>query len=196
MPDAGVLGSQSVRSVLLAHGARYPRWQVQDIYKLVHQGATGSEHAISDDSRARAWLVRELSEMGLGAEEPLVDPIAPDGSVVRIHLRPFVRMGFNAETLLAAFLRTAREFHGSAEAVERGLAEAAQLAGEGLVSVDRKEVERIGVRMKAAGFPAVHHSAAYVEVYRPAYRVVALSFVPREWRAPHAIEGPSKSLGM
>jgi hypothetical protein len=169
---------RSMRATLLDHAARYPKWEAADIYKLTHQAAMGSEHAVSDERAARAWLLRELREMGPGPDEPLIDPISADGSIVRVHLRPFAWMGLDAEMLLAAFLRTAREFRGSAPLLERGLADAAQLAGEGLIALDPTEVGLLAGRMRASGFPAVHHSDIYVVEYRPAYRVVARATLP------------------
>ncbi len=169
-----------MRAVLVSHVARHPLWGVEDVYKLLHQAALGSEHAVSDERAARAWLLRELREMGPGPDEPLIDPISPDGSIVRVHLRPFASMGLDAEMLLAAFLRTAREFRGSTLFLEGGLADAAQLAGERLIDVDPTEVELLATRMKTSGYPAVHHSAACVAAYRPAYRVVAAQFLPPE----------------
>jgi hypothetical protein len=169
-----------MRDTLLRHAERYPLWGIDDLYKLIHQAAMGSEHAVADGTAARAWLVRELEVMGSGPEEPLVDPISTDGSVVRIHLRPYVRLGLDAEPLIAAFLRTAREFRKSVRVAEDGLAEAVRLADEGLVGLDREGIGRRAAQMKAACFPAVHHSAAYVAAYRPAYRVVARAFLPQE----------------
>jgi hypothetical protein len=58
------------------------------------------------------------------------------------------------------------------------LAVAMRLAGEGLLSLDPTEVELLAARMKACGFPAVHHTAAFLSYYRPAYRVVAREFLP------------------
>jgi hypothetical protein len=156
---------------------------LDDLYKLVHQGAMGSEHSGADEPSARAWLERELAEMGPGPEghcpeEPLVDPISLDGSIVRVHLRTHARLGLGTEPLLAAFLRTAREFRGSMEILDEALVEVARLAGEGLIAFDCASVERFAAQMRAAGFPAVHHSAAYAAAYRPAYRVMARAALP------------------
>lgn len=168
-----------MRATLLDHATRYPKWETADIYKLIHQAAMGSEHAAADERAARVRFLRELREMGPGPDEPLIDPISPDGSIVRVHLRPFARLGLDEEMLLAAFLQTASEVRGSALPLESGLADAAMLAGEGLIGLDPTEVEIFAMRMKAAGFPAVHHSAAYSDAYRPAYRVAARGFLPK-----------------
>jgi hypothetical protein len=171
-----------VSDILIDHARRYPHWQLGDVYKLVHQGALGSEHVVSDEARARSWLVREVAEMGPGPDEPLVDPISPDGAIVRVHLRPYARLGLDVEQLLQAFLRTAREFRGSTGEVERGLMEAARLSREGLLAFHEADILDFLALMRAGGFPAVRHSAAFGAEYRPAYRVAARDVLPVDQR--------------
>lgn len=167
----------SLRELLVAHARRYPLWGLDDLYKLLHQAALGSEHASTSETEARRRLLRELAELGPGPEEPLVDPISPDGSIARVHLRPFARMGLDAGMLLAAFLRTAQESRGSSELIEFGLTEAARLAGEGALGFSEADIRRLEAEARGADFPAVHHTAGFVAAYRPAYRVVARAFL-------------------
>jgi hypothetical protein len=168
-----------MRAILIDQARRYPRWALEDLYKLAHQAAMGSEHAVTDEARAREWLVREFADLGSGPDEPLLDPISADGLIVRVHLRPFVRLTLDPELLLAVFVRTAREFRGSTERIEESFSEAARLAREGLLAFGVADVRSLAARMKAAGFPAVRHSAVFRAEYHPAYRVVACAFLPR-----------------
>ena len=41
------------RQILAAHVKRYPRLEIQDLYKLVYQGAMGSKHAVGDSAQTR-----------------------------------------------------------------------------------------------------------------------------------------------
>jgi hypothetical protein len=170
-----------MRNVIVEHAKRYPLWELDDLYKLVHQAALGSEHAVTDERAARDWLARELAGMGPGPDEALVEPISPNGAIVRVHLRTCARLGLAPERLLQAFLRTAREFRGSVEAIERSLTEAEHLARDGLLPFERDAVTRFAARMALARFPAIHHSTAYEAVYCPAYRVVAAEFLSPEF---------------
>ena len=52
-----------ISSILLDHQKRYPLWQIKDVYKLLHQAAMGSEHAVQDEDGVRSWMERELKEM-------------------------------------------------------------------------------------------------------------------------------------
>ena len=69
-------------SILASHFARYPAMQLTDLYKLIHQAALGSEHAICAEASAREWLTRELAEMGVGPAEPLPDLLSVQTGIV------------------------------------------------------------------------------------------------------------------
>jgi hypothetical protein len=58
-----------IETILQDHITRYPRMQIQDLYKLLHQAALGSEHAVLDPESAWLWLARELGKMGDGIME-------------------------------------------------------------------------------------------------------------------------------
>ena len=169
-----------MRRIIATHAARYPHWGIDDLYKLLHQAALGSDHAVSDEARARDWLAQELESLDPGPEEDLIDPISPSGEVVRVHLRPFVRLRLDGELLWEAFIRTAREFRGSADRIVEYGEIAADLALGGLLQFDADEITDFVARMNQAGFPAIHHSPAFEAEYRPAYRVVARLKLPVE----------------
>jgi hypothetical protein len=157
--------------ILREHFVRYPSMQIQDVYKLIHQGVLGSEHAISDPESARQWLERELAEMGEGPNEPVIDPISADGQVVRVHLRAFVAQGGNSETLLEAFIRTANEYRGEMQLLKNNW-QIAVSAGQ----YPTVEMDDFLQSMQVQGYPAAHHSSEYKRLYGPAYRVVCRKF--------------------
>lgn len=174
MPDL-VLGN-TIRTILLGQLSRHPAMQIVDIYKLVHQASMGSEHAVSDRGAAQLWLEQELASLGAGPDDPLVDPISHDGSILRIHLRPFIAQGGDPIKLLDAFIRTANEFHGSTTILQDYWNEVTKMAAAGELPFSREEVCNFGEEMAAQHYHAMHHSRVYAEVYKPAYRVVAKVF--------------------
>lgn len=165
-----------IEPVLQSHLNRYPAMQMQDLYKLIHQAALGSEHAVSDPESARNWLNRELVEMGEGPMEPLVDSISADGEIVRIHLRPFVVARRDLDILLEAFIGTANEYRGDVHLLEGYWQTAMALARFPSV-----EMDKFIRSMKENNYPAVHHSPIYEKLYHPAYRIVARAFCPPTW---------------
>ncbi len=168
------------RRILANQVERYPRLQVQDLYKLVHQATMGSEHAVRDEAAARERLESELSRLGGGPEETEVESISADGRIVRVHLRPYAAHGGDPARLLAAFLQTAREYKGDKSRLRRYWDCAEEMCRDGELPFREEELRRFFARMEAHGYPAVHHSKEYREAYRPAYRVVARAFLTEE----------------
>jgi hypothetical protein len=184
MADLRLTPQEGFAAIALRHLARYPAMQLEDVYKLAHQACLGSEHAVPDRAHAERWLERELAQLGDGPPEAALDPIAPDGRIVRVHLRPFLAVGGNAAELLDAFVRTANEFRGSPERLRGFWASVEVLAVAGALPFGGADAVAFGRRMAVAGYPPVHHSAAYQAAHRPAYRVVARAFAPEAVRSP------------
>lgn len=158
--------------ILANHLNRYPLMQVQDLYKLLHQAALGSGHAVQDEASALKRLEAELAGMGEGPEEPLLDPISPDGTISRLHLRSCLKAGVEPRMICTAFVRTANEWHGSTLTLREYGQAAARQAKADHWHLDGLEIEAYFATMEGKGYPAVHHSDIYSERYRPAYRVV------------------------
>ena len=82
-----------IGQLLGQHLQRYPRMELADVYKLLHQAAMGPGHALRDPAQARDALRSECAALEPGGQDPLVDPISPDGQLARVHLRPWLAAG-------------------------------------------------------------------------------------------------------
>ena len=153
--------------------ARYPLMEIQDVYKLIHQAALGSEHAVSDTAAARRWMDREIAALTDGPDEPLFDPLTPDSQLVRVHLRPYLAGSGSPNALVRAFIETANTYPGSVERLRRYWQYAEQSAEAGTLPFNREAMAAFLAEQAEAGYPAMHHSARYEAAYAPAYRVVA-----------------------
>ncbi len=160
-------------AVLTQHLKRYPGMELQDYYKLLVQACLGSEHAVGDTEAATHWMERELATMGPGPDEPLFDPISPDGRLVRVHLRPFVAQKGDPARLVAAFVQTANTDHGSSETLAAAWMQLVALTESRTMPFTPEAAREYGRKMAAAGWPAVRHSKTFRERYQPAYRVVS-----------------------
>jgi hypothetical protein len=147
------------------------------MYKLLYQAARGAEHAVRDEQTARDWLDHELKEMGDGPQEILIDPISPDGKIVRVHLRPYLEARKDPEKLLQAFVRTANEWRGSPLLLRKYGQAAALWVDSNPQPVTAAAIHSFFAKMERQGFPAAHHSEIYRSLYRPAYRAVAQKFL-------------------
>ena len=161
------------RDLLIAHVTRHPQAEAQDVYKLLVQATLGAEHAAPSEAAALAWMEKELATMGEGPAEPLVEPIRPDGALVRVHLRTFIARGGDGRKLAQAFAATGRRKFGTRAELAERWEQVVELARLGKFPFDEAAARSFGEKMRAAEWPAVHHSKIFGATYRPAYRVVA-----------------------
>jgi hypothetical protein len=172
MPGVKKDQPMEIASILLDHQRRHPLWQITDVYKLLHQAAMGSEHAVQDETSVHAWMERELKEMKEGPDEPLIETLSPDGAIVRVHLRPFITKGNDPEKLLKAFIQTAREYCGSWSRLAHFLQVAVEMTSMGTLYFNQRDMTHFFDTMQYRNYPAQHHSVEYETAYRPAYRVI------------------------
>lgn len=164
--------SDAIVPVLQAQLRRYPAMQIEDVYKLVYQDAFGNGHLITDAAEARAYLRSELDSVVADGTEPLVESLSPDGSVVRVNLRPFKARGTDPKLLVDAMLASAPRLRPRPDAFEKWWQEIVDAAARGAIPFDSAALRSFAAAKKAEGYPAIHHSDAYESRYHPAYRVV------------------------
>ena len=166
-----------VNQLLSQHIARYPRMQLDDIYKLLHQAALGPGHAVRDAAAARAWLEKEAAELGDGPVEPEKDIISPDGRLARVHLRSWLAKGGDLDDLNRAFVETANSYPPSRERLGKFCGCLGDLAAAGGIPFVQQDVLAYFDRIAQASYPVVHHSKTYTDAYKPAYRVVDIGYL-------------------
>ena len=167
-----------IGQLLGGHLQRYPRMQLADIYKLLHQAALGAGHAVDSAQDAHARLQAELAALGSGPVEPLADRISPDGRLARVHLRPYLAARTHPAALADAFVRRAHVCPPAPDKLAKFCGCLGDLADAGGIPFTRAEVTEYFDAIAAQGYPAVRHSQAFREAYRPAYRVVAIELLP------------------
>ncbi len=161
--------------ILAFHAERYPLMQPQDAVKLLYQHSFGVGHLIPDNRTFRERLIRELEETKPEPGIPLTEPIG--NGLVRVMLNSPDLPHISAEELTAACIRTAAEPPDSMETFLKKLAVLEDACRNALFGFTPEELEDYLTAYRAAGFPAVSHSAVYREAYHPAYRVVKEEFL-------------------
>ncbi len=167
-----------VGQLLSHHLKRYPLMQLDDVYKLLHQAALGPGHAVQDAASARSRFDEEVKTLGAGPEEPVADVISPDGRLARIHLRAYIEAGHNVDALFDAFVQTAKKYPPSGDKLTKFCGCLGDLAAAGGIPFAQKQIVAHFATVAKSGYPVVSHSAAYRDAYKPAYRVVALDYLP------------------
>ena len=154
---------------------RYPKLQVEDLLKALHQSTFGCGHFVSDQEQGLELLRQELAGCcGPGDCERL------DGPYCRLHLGYLVKSGLSPETLMKLFVLSAREEEEPEEqtaALEKKLSSLEAMAAAGELPFSAGEVSEAVAAWRSAGFPPCHHSAAFRTAYAPAYRVIRQEFV-------------------
>lgn len=151
-----------VKNFLTGHAAKYPALQAQDLFKALHQSAFGCEHLVRDAAAAADFIRREAEE---SPDAPAETEALCGARFARVHLG-WLRKGLSAQTLARLFALSAEPAADGRESLEAMLRvlTATPLPQEGLAA------------WRAAGFPALHHSAAFRAAYHPAYRVLRADF--------------------
>lgn len=152
--------------------ALYPKMEARDLYKFLHQAAMGSEHAVKDTNAVKTWMEREVAGLDTTITNNLVEPLSPDGSLVRINLRPYLKGGDNPDELLKAFVSTANKFSGSTNTLANYILTTKEMIACKEIPVDENIFSSLTDELAKNGFPSIHHSLTYEKLYKPAYRVV------------------------
>lgn len=173
---------QELERLLDTHRAQRPEMQPQDYYKLLYQREFGCGHTAPAPETAGRHLMEEYARAaglpGADAVPEHVKGAALPGCVEDIGnglCRIYLNGSWSREALRLlgrVFCATAREHKGETACFAAALDGLAHWADAVLPPRDAQTLRRQTGTLRAAGCPAVHHSAAYREQYAPHYRVV------------------------
>lgn len=149
--------------------------RIEDAYKWLFHATMGGEHAVHSEEGPRVWLQNEWNHLpNVRDPEPLVVSLRPDGSVLRVNLRPYKRAGRDPEMLLQLFVASAQTFKADRTAFRaEWSALGRRLSREPVGHLTYPEWRRLERQTGPLGYPAIHHSKAFEEARRPAYRVIS-----------------------
>ena len=157
---------------LLAEVQRHSCLAPQDIVKLCFQAAFGAEHMLSNFAQAYEYFSSEY-EATAAEDKPLVEYIAP--TVCRVNLAAWKKINLQSSWLWNLFAYSAttpsheyshNDFHGY-------IAQADELCQAKLFPFPYDEWKTYIRSYTEAGAAPVHHSAAYRQHAKPAYRIIS-----------------------
>ncbi|MFH1908734.1 MAG: hypothetical protein ABIL11_15365 [Chloroflexota bacterium] len=164
---------ESLFRLIDRHFRWYPFMEPRDVYKLLYQGAMGPEHLIASEAAFRERLLAEFAPLEARQGERLYEPVRPDGSLVRINLRPFKFQQGDLDWLVAACLAAGQQRWGRLEELRQAWETFLGLCQEGRwPEFDLADVSSFSAWLEVQGYPAVHHSTAYRSRYEPSYRLI------------------------
>lgn len=160
---------------LEAHLAAHPSMTPQDIAKLCYQAAHGAEHLLSAPDRARGYLLREFDATEADGSIPLTEPISD--TVARVNLAAWKAEGRSTDDLFDLFVATASVSGGGQELLDHYLTEVTAHLRDHATAVPYEEWITFLGWYDSEGRPPIHHSEAYRETEKPAYRIVLRSLL-------------------
>ena len=168
-----------LEQILDSHAKEYPLMQPQDGVKLIYQNEFGGGHLIRDPEACRRYLLEEYKHTLQVTGMPLLEPIG--NGMVRVMLRSIDACGYSIEQLNEDFLCSSQAHRGERESFLLKVEILRKAAASGSFGFTAEELDAYLAEYKKAGYPVVSHSRQYREAYHPAYRVVQLGFLPKEF---------------
>ena len=166
--------NEKTRAAILEHCHTYPKIQIEDVFKFLHQSTFGCEHMVSDCNAAVLYVEREFGRCDASCTDAVE---ALDGDYSRVHLG-VIRNGISPKTLGALFCESAKCEKADLQALENKLAVFEALVKEGELSFEPEAVATAISKWRENCFCALHHSDTFRDEYRPAYRVISNKFLP------------------
>ncbi len=161
--------NEKTRKLLIAHYKRYPLLKIEDIFKYLHQSSFGCEHLIASPYAAANYIQKEAQSLSPSAEHILIEEL--DGEYCRVHLS-YLKKGLRAETLGKLLFLSAQHHPEGVSLLEEKLRVAISLIEDGILPFEKNAFAEALEIWKNDGYPALHHSESFREMYHPAYRVI------------------------
>ncbi len=173
-----VADEEDLLVLIRQHLTWYPLSQVQDVYKLIYQGAMGPEHLVDNPQEFARRFEVEWASLLPARQERLLEAVRKDGTLYRLNLRPYKADDKPVEWLVPLFLQTCGLIQGSKEALIKTWSNFVGLAEQGLTEDFMvHEVRRFSKWLEREDYPPVHHSQVYRREYQPAYRLIAEQYI-------------------
>jgi len=178
--------TNTYRNFIKKHIKRYPQAQPRDVYKLIFQGIYGVSHIIT--GKAWDYLHEEAGRIPIEdyPDRPLIEPASPDGSMVRVNLRPFLRLTLSLEDLFLVMTASAGMAGDDERFIELWRV-FVDLVETGEIEMELERVREIQDSIDRKGIKPMHHSEPYRQAYYPAYRVVRLNLFREKYGEPEHI---------
>jgi hypothetical protein len=164
--------AKNIRRAVFAEVKKYPKLQIQDLYKLAYEAAMGNESITDDNAAKKKSLDDDLAAVDTLSNEPLIEYLTSDSSIARVNLSAMKKQKKNSDKLFAAMMLAASSVHPSTDLLREFLSDMKALAEDGRIPFKKDDLDSYFSTMENQNFPAVNHSKAVDDEYHPAYRIV------------------------
>ena len=161
------------RKLIITHYQTYPKLQIQDIFKYLHQSTFGCEHMVSSFENAKKRIIDEyqnISSEGIFNIEPL------DGLYSRVPLS-YLYNGLSIDIFSKLFFLSSKSNNGTIEDLILKLQITRELIIEKILPFSLDDFNHLVEEWASKGYPAIHHSDIFRNEYKPAYRVISNNYI-------------------
>lgn len=163
-----------IEQAVTALVARYPRANLQDVYKSFYQERFGPGHMIPNIDSARDYLMSELNEAHECTGD-FYEPTGSHGNYIRVYLHAVSDGKISAEDLLDAFVTSANHVKPAKGTWAEQWDEIVRVIDQKQLPVPYTDSLSQLLRECSEKDEAVHHSTDYEAAYYPHYRIVERS---------------------
>lgn len=169
---------KTLQALIRFHMHRHAFMHFEDIYKLLYQDTFGPQHLLKDEGNALKALQAEWQTLDLAKEEPLCEPLSASSPFVRLNLRPYKKLKNPLQQLWDMLQKSAATE--TTVSFEQQLDKIYALAQSNKIALNSREWLCFCKKQKTLNYPVLHHSQAYRQHSRPAYRVILTTLLPEE----------------
>jgi hypothetical protein len=164
--------------LLEQHLTWYPLMQVEDIYKLIYQGAMGSGHSITSSQEFIHQLNTEYASLQPAPDERPLETVRPDHTLLRLNLRPYKANHLDTKHLIPLLIETSRQFTASAAELVQDWNTFIHYCEQNKGFPFKVQyIRQFTHWLEKEDYPAIHHSPVYRHNYQPSYRLIGIQFV-------------------
>ena len=163
----------TTKKVLNDYVLRYPKLQIQDIFKFIYQSSFGCEHLVTSKEKAREYIFNEYVNCDFLNEDKIE---YLDGNYVRLPLS-YIDKGLNINTFCGIFVSSGKKEDNGLKVLQEKLQVAQAMVQAGELPFTLNDFVNAKEVWAKQGYPAIHHSEVYRKNYQPAYRVIAKEYV-------------------
>lgn len=160
----------NTKEYILHQFQTYPQLELQDLMKFLYQSNFGCEHLVSDFSKVKSNIEQELQN----TKDPYDSIEELDGDYVRLHLN----YGLSVNTLSTLFILSSQQEKHGIKQLEDKIQILLELISNNTLPFSLNESNEILLKWKEEGYPAIHHSNTFNQLYHPAYRLIHKKYVP------------------
>lgn len=168
------MNTDKTNKMIITHYKKYPKLQMQDIFKYLYQSSYGCEHMVSSVETVVNYILKEYENLSF---ENKIETDALDGEYCRVNLS-YLNTGLSANTLGKLFYLSAQKEADAKEKLINKISVVQKLICEKLLPFTKDEFEIAVKEWEDRGFTPVHHSDIFRQTYKPSYRVIANKFEP------------------